>query len=161
MTVGPVQPGLGWAATPTGLSTTTRSSSSIDDAQAGDGLGHDRDLPVRAAGIDDLEPRARVQTGRSCRPGVPSRVTCPSDARSAARVRLSPNILARPASTRSPSRPSGTGSARSVAHRRNDGGRRARRPCSDSRTIPIAEQVMAESARLKTAKCDGWMKSTT
>ena len=34
-------------------------------------------------------------------------------------------------------------------------------PMRDSATMPIAEQVMAASARLNTAKCCGWMKSTT
>src|SRR5207248_1546317 len=45
--------------------------------------------------------------------GAPSRATRPAAARSAARERLSPNNRARATSTRSPSSPSGTGSARS------------------------------------------------
>src|SRR4051812_50133549 len=39
MTVGPSQPGLGWAATPTGLSTTTRASSSYRIVMPSTGRG--------------------------------------------------------------------------------------------------------------------------
>ena len=41
MTVGPLQPGLGCAATPTGLTTTTMSVVVVHDLHAFDGLGHD------------------------------------------------------------------------------------------------------------------------
>src|SRR5450830_361902 len=111
-TVGPVQPGEGCAATPTGLSTTTRSSSSWTMRRPGTGSGGV--CSTGAAGPGSSTSSHPPATSRSDFPSSrPSSVTWPSAASSAARVRDRPNRRARPASTRSPSRPSGTGSERS------------------------------------------------
>src|SRR3954471_20185193 len=109
MTVGPSQPGLGWAATPTGLSTTTRSSSSYrivmpstgrgaTGSPGGGGSSTSSQLP--AVSRSPL-PRAR-----------PSTTTPPASATSAAEVRDSPKRRDSAWSTRCPSSPSGTGRAR-------------------------------------------------
>src|SRR5450756_1476013 len=112
ITVGPVQPTLGWAATPTGLSTTTRSSSSWITAIPGTGSATTAS-PAEAGGSgSDTSSQAPAHT-RSDLPTVRwSTVTAPAVARSAALVRDRPKRRARAESTRSPSRPSGTGSER-------------------------------------------------
>src|SRR5450759_1244336 len=112
ITVGPVQPTLGWAATPTGLSTTTRSSSSWITAIPGTGSATTAS-PAEAGGSgSDTSSQAPAHT-RSDLPTVRwSTVTAPAVARSAALVRDRPKRRARAESTRSPSRPSGTDSER-------------------------------------------------
>ena len=135
-TVGPSQPGLGCAATPTGLSTTTMSSSSCTtrrpatssrSAAVGPAAGRRR----RRAG----RPRAscRRAAARTCRPARrPAGPRRPA-ARSAALVRDSPNSRASPASTRSPSSPSGHGQGALLSHRS--------RPCRvPSRSRPRKRQ---------------------
>ena len=110
MTVGPVQPGLGWAATPTGLAIDDDVLVVVHDLHALDGFGHDLQ---RRGGLRQLhlEPGARGDTLGLHHP-APSMRTLPSEASSAALVREKPNMRASAASTRSPSRPSGTGRVR-------------------------------------------------
>ena len=64
-TVGPVQPTLGCAATPTGLSTTTKASSSYTIAQALDDLRRRTLGPALGGGMHDLEERTLVRPGRT------------------------------------------------------------------------------------------------
>src|SRR5680860_822674 len=115
ITVGPVQPTLGWAATPTGLSTTTRSSSSWMIAMPGMGSAITASPREECGSGSATSSQAPAWT----RSDLPTRrwsmVTEPAVARSAALVRVSPKRRARAASTRSPSRPSGTGRARTSA----------------------------------------------
>src|SRR6476620_3593256 len=112
MTVGPVQPTLGWAATPTGLSTTTRSSSSWMTVMPGTGSATTASAGAASGSGRATSSQAPATTRSDLPTAFWSRVTAPSAARSAALVRDRPKSRARAASTRSPSRPSGTGSAR-------------------------------------------------
>src|SRR6478609_4569232 len=111
-TSGPLHPTLGWAATPTGLSTTTMSSSSWTMDMPGTGsamicrLGLSAGRGSETSSIEPAESRSDLTTD------LPSSTTWPSAARSAALVRETPKSLATPASTRSPSRPSGTSTVR-------------------------------------------------
>src|SRR6478609_3641319 len=112
-TSGPLHPTLGWAATPTGLSTTTMSSSSWTIDMPGTGwamtcrLGLSSGRGSDTSSIEPAESRSDLATD------LPSSTTWPSAARSAALVRETPKSRATPASTRSPSRPSGTRTVRS------------------------------------------------
>src|ERR1700729_1756899 len=109
ITVGPDQPGVGCAATPRGLSTTMMSSSSyrtVSPATARGGSTGGGCGSVTCSG-SPARTRSDLIAGR------PSRSTRPSPMSSAALDRDSPNILASAASSRSPSRPSGTASRRS------------------------------------------------
>ena len=101
--------------------------------------------------------------------GRPSSSTRPSPISSAALDLDSPNILASAASSRSPSRPSGTASWRSPARHRPGQSRcragpgavqRGRRA---ARAAPRARRrsTMEESARLKTGQCGSSIQSTT
>ncbi len=105
-TVGPVQPGLGCTATPTGLSITTMASSSWMILMPSTVSGTMATGSI-AAGIatSSIEPGS---TRSDFAGGAPSTLTWPLRISSAARVRDSPNIRAIAASTRSPARPSGT-----------------------------------------------------
>src|SRR6478609_1260065 len=111
-TSGPLHPTLGWAATPTGLSTTTMSSSSWTMDMPGTGsamicrLGLSSGRGSETSSIEPAESRSDLATD------LPSSTTLPSAARSAAFVRETPKRRATPASTRSPSRPSGTRTVR-------------------------------------------------
>src|SRR6476469_5123829 len=111
-TVGPVQPTLGWAATPTGLSTTTRSSSSWMIVMPGTGSATTAACAEAAGSGNETSSQAPANTRSDLPTGRWSRVTAPVAARSAALVRDTPKSRARAASTRSPSSPSGTGRAR-------------------------------------------------
>src|SRR3954471_24912604 len=110
ITVVPVQPGLGCAATPTGLTITTMSSSSWTISMPWTG----------AATICTGSAACGISTSSQAPPCTrsdfpttdPSTVTFPAAAISAALVREKPNMREMAASTRSPSRPSGTGRVR-------------------------------------------------
>src|SRR5699024_1017598 len=107
-TVGPVQPTLGCAATPTGLSTTTMSSSSwmIRIPGTGSATTSSDGLAPTAGSVTSI--RAPVVTRVDLPAPAPSISMSPSVASSAARVRDRPKSRATAASTRSPSSPSGT-----------------------------------------------------
>src|SRR4051794_22015855 len=108
-TVGPSQPGLGWAATPTGLSTTTMSSSSYRTVSPATGRGATGSPGGGGSSTSSqLPPASRSPLPRT----RPSTTTLPASATSAAAVRDSPNSRLSAWSTRDPSSPSGTGSAR-------------------------------------------------
>ena len=103
--MGPDQPTLGCAATPTGLSTTTMSSSWNTICMPSTSVA--TTTARRGAGID----ASRIEPGmtRSDLAGArPSSGTWPSATSSLARVRDRPSRRARALSTRSPARPSGT-----------------------------------------------------
>ena len=154
MTVGPVQPGLGCAATPTGLSTTTTSSSSCSTTRPS--TGSRRGGSACGSGMRDLEQRPAVHLGAARRLRRRRRVTLAGvdelggggtrEARAAARSR-------RPGAAR-PARPApaAAGSQARVS---------ASRPVEPSRSTPstlssaarIAPHTMAESARLKIGQC--------
>ena len=109
--------------------------------------------------------------------GAPSRSTPPSSASAAAAVRDSPSSRARPASTRMPASPSGTGIERVVitsTRRADRAGRRASglgrprlptvsksKPNSDNTTSRIAPPTTAGSATLNTGHQPIERKSTT
>src|SRR5690606_4463790 len=97
-------------ATPTGLSTTTRSASLWMIRRPATGVGV-TDGGVGGAG-NATSSQAPPRTGSDFGRVVPSTVTSPASTRFAAVVRLSPNRRATAWSRRSPSRPSGTGRAR-------------------------------------------------
>lgn len=189
MTVGPDQPGLGCAATPTGLPITTTSSSSCTISMPSTGSA----TICTGAGASGISTSSQAPPcTRSDLPTTdPSTVTFPAAASSAALVREKPNMREMAASTRSPSRPSGTGrlrisgivltrrvcrtaATRPTAPVENpaaptvgrapsalvDGPVRVE-PRNDSSTIRMPPHTMAESARLNTAKPLGAMKSTT
>src|SRR5690606_36799892 len=111
-TVGPVQPGLGCAATPTGLSTTMISSSAcstVSPATTSSGPV----IGLAGSGSGSCTSSHAPAVSRSDLPAVrPSTATRPSSVSAATTVRDSPSSRDRPASTRIPSRPSGTGSWR-------------------------------------------------
>src|SRR5271154_689249 len=108
MTVGPDQPGVGCAATPRGLSTTTMSSSSYSTTRPSTSRGGSA-----GRGGGSVTCSGSPASTRSDLAAVrPSRSTRPSPISSAALDLDSPNILAMAASSRSPSRPSGTASSR-------------------------------------------------
>ncbi len=110
MTVGPLQPGEGWAATPTGLAITTTSSSSCTISMPSTGSATTR-TGAGACGIS-TSSQAPPCTRSDLPTTDPSTVTFPAAASSAALVREKPNMREMAASTRSPSRPSGTGRVR-------------------------------------------------
>src|SRR4051812_23739264 len=111
-TVGPVQPGLGCAATPTGLSTTTMSSSSYSTVMPPTSSGGAA-MTAGASGVGSSTSSQLPAVSRSDLPAArPSSAIIPSSARVATTVRDMPRSRDRPASTRMPSRPSGTGSWR-------------------------------------------------
>src|SRR4051794_20019688 len=113
-TVGPVQPGLGCAATPTGLSTTTRSSSSYRTVRP----STDRGSTGMVAGWGMVTSSQEPPCTFALRGGVePSTLTWPASMRSAAAVREKPKSRASATSRRRPSNPSGTGSNRVSAIR--------------------------------------------
>src|SRR5689334_17493402 len=109
VTVGPVQPGDGCAATPTGLSTTSRSSSSYRTTSPSTTIGSA--LGTSGSGIvtSSREPPCTFALRAVA---APSTLTFPASIRSAAAVRENPSIREMATSSRSPSRPSGTGSRR-------------------------------------------------
>src|ERR1019366_1238805 len=104
-TVGPSQPTEGCAATPMGLSTTTRSSSWYTIRRALTGVS----VTVIGSRACHWTSSHAPPTRRSdlCAT-TPSMVTPPDSATSAAKVREKPRSFASPASTRSPASPSGT-----------------------------------------------------
>src|SRR5690349_24991736 len=110
MTVGPLQPGDGCAATPTGLTITTTSSSSCTISMPSTGSA----TICTGAGACGISTSSQAPPcTRSDFPTTdPSTVTFPEAASSAALVREKPNMREMAASTRSPSRPSGTGRVR-------------------------------------------------
>ena len=109
-TVGPVQPGEGCTATPTGLSTTTIESSSwmirIPSTVSGMTTSGSTRLGMATSSVVPGVTRWLLATS------TPSTWTWPAPASSAARLRESPNIRARAMSTRSPASPSGTRTTR-------------------------------------------------
>src|SRR5688572_21778626 len=110
MTVGPLQPGDGCAATPTGFTITTTSSSSCTISMPSTGSA----TICTGAGACGISTSIQAPPcTRSDLPTTdPSTVTFPAAASSAALVREKPNMREMAASTRSPSRPSGTGRLR-------------------------------------------------
>src|SRR5687768_13894091 len=110
MTVGPSQPGLGCAATPTGLSTTRMSSSSWTTRSPGTTSAG---LAGAVSGLGRSTSSVAPAVTRSLfMLRTPSRLAPPSVTICAAAVRLTPNSRLMAASRRSPSRPSGTGRER-------------------------------------------------
>ena len=105
-TVGPLQPGLGCTATPTGLSMTTSASSSCRIVMPSTTSGTTA-TGSTGAGMD-TSSIAPDSTRWDFAGAWPSTLTFPAATRSAARVRENPNMRARAVSTRSPARPSGT-----------------------------------------------------
>src|SRR4051794_5152198 len=110
MTVGPDHPGLGWAGTPTGLTITTTSSSSCTISMPSTGSA----TTCTGAGACGISTSSQAPPlTRSDFPTTdPSTMTFPAAASSAALVLEKPNMREMAASTRSPSRPSGTGRVR-------------------------------------------------
>src|SRR3954452_14539485 len=113
MTVVPVQPGLACAATPTGFSTTTMSSSAYTTARPSTGRASTTGGPAGAGSVTSSQSPALTLSdlGR----GMPSTSASPDSATAAAAVRDSPNSREMAWSSRSPSRPSGTGTERRSA----------------------------------------------
>src|SRR6476469_5030128 len=111
-TSGPLQPTLGCAATPTGLSTTTMSSSSWTIDIPGTGWAMTCRLGLSSARGNETSSIVPAESRSDFATVLPSMTTWPSAARSAALVRETPKRRATPASTRSPSRPSGTSTVR-------------------------------------------------
>src|SRR4051812_37170601 len=111
-TVGPLHPGDGCAATPTGLSMTTTSSSSYTMTMPGTGSATTSMLAAGATSGIATSSHPPAASRSDLPSSLPSRCTPPAAAISAARVRDSPSSLDRAASTRSPTSPSGTGIAR-------------------------------------------------
>src|SRR5690242_2080377 len=109
-TVGPVQPGLGCAATPTGLSTTTMSSSLYTTTRPATGSGTTAGAAAGAGSVTSSHDPAVTLSdlGR----GMPSTSASPASTSVAAAVRDKPNNRETAWSRRKPSRPSGTGTAR-------------------------------------------------
>src|SRR5690606_270341 len=107
-TVGRREPTLGCAATNAGLATTTISLSSCTMRMPSTGSAR----TVNSSGSRTGGSTTSTQSPDCSRSDLPTArpptVTCPSPARSATRLRDRPSRRARPASTRSPSRPSGT-----------------------------------------------------
>src|SRR5690349_21734972 len=128
MTVGPLQPGDGCAATPTGLTNTTTSSSSCTISMPSTGSA----TICTGAGACGISTSSQAPPcTRSDFPTTdPSTVTFPEAASSAALVREKPNMREMAASTRSPSSPSGTGRVRI------SGIVLTRRVCRTARTAP-------------------------
>src|SRR4051794_6549777 len=131
-----------------------------DDAQAGDDLRRGGDRRRWRVGQLDLEPLALAET-------VALADVAPVDGHSSGGRQLGG---ARTAEAEEPCQAGvdafaleslGHGQRAYVSHRAERRRPSNSMPMIDSTTIPIAEQVMALSARLKTAKCCGWMKSTT
>src|SRR4051812_1366446 len=141
MTVGPSQPGLGWAATPTGLSTTTRSSSSCRIRIPSTGRGATGSPGGGGSSTSSqLPPASRSPLPRT----RPSTTTLPASARSAAADRERPNSRDSAWSTRCPSSPSGTGRARCIPAELVTG------PivtCAPGRTAQAASAAARSSAR--------------
>src|SRR4051812_21626621 len=109
-TVGPVQPGEGCTATPTGLLITTIDGSSwmiwIPSTSSGTTSRGSTSTGIVTSRLAPASTRSLLTAP------APSTCTRPREIRSAARVRESPNIWAMAASTRSPASPSGTGRVR-------------------------------------------------
>src|SRR6476619_3362394 len=116
-TVGPVHPTLGWAATPTGLSTTTVSLSSWMIVIPGTGSAITFSVGLSSTPGRMTSRRSPAATRSDFPAGWWLRWTSPALARSAALVRETPKSRARAASTRSPSSPSGTNRVRASAIR--------------------------------------------
>src|SRR6478672_1222855 len=116
-TVGPVHPTLGWAATPTGLSTTTMSLSSWMIVIPGTGSAITFSVGLSSTPGRMTSRRSPAATRSDFPAGWWLRWTSPALARSAALVRETPKSRARAASTRSPSSPSGTNRVRASAIR--------------------------------------------
>ena len=182
ITVVPVQPGLGWAATPTGLTITTMSSSSWTISMPSTGSAT---ICTGAGGLRASRPPARRRRApaRTCRP--PHRRPGPCRRRPARRPWCGRNRTSgrwRRRHARLPGRRvrAGCGSRECVLTCRVclapglprrpvgpvDGQSlctvpSGSRPLKERSTIRMPPQTIAESARLKTAKCAGAMKSTT
>src|SRR5918994_2792535 len=108
-TSGPSQPRLGWAATPTGLSTTTMSASSCTIRTPATIWGTMAAAGRSSSSTSSMAPEL---TRSDLTTVAPSTRTRPWLISSVAQVRDRPSIRAIAASTRSPSRPSGTRTTR-------------------------------------------------
>src|SRR5204863_1847325 len=97
-TVGPDQPGLGWAATPGGLSTTAMSSSSCSTTSPSTGTGTTvgPSLGVPGGGGRSTSSQLPARRRSDLPAGAPSSVTAPVADSSAALVRDRPNSRASP-----------------------------------------------------------------
>ena len=111
-TVGPDQPGVGCAATPAGLSTTTMSASSCTIDSPGTGSGARAGVVGGAGSVTSSHSPAGTRSDLAA--WRPATRTLPLVTRSAAVSRDSPNMRASAASSRSPSRPSGTATRRGM-----------------------------------------------
>src|SRR5205814_6323323 len=111
ITVGPVQPGLGWAATPTGLSTTTMSSSRYTIRRPSTGVGGSTGTAVGGGGRTTSSQAPALTLSARGR-GYPSTIASPASTSAEAAARDSPNSRDTTWSSRIPSSPSGTGRAR-------------------------------------------------
>src|SRR5664279_2663817 len=109
MTVGPVQPGLGCAATPMGLSTTSRSSSSYSTTRPATDCGATERVSGAGKVTSSNDPPCTLALRGVA---APSRLTWPLSMRSAAAVRENPSSREIATSRRNPSSPSGTGNSR-------------------------------------------------
>src|SRR5438270_1217077 len=111
VTVGPVQPGLGCAATPTGLSTTTMSSSrytmTMPSTRCGGTIG-----AATGGGGRVTSSQAPALTLSARGRGYPSTIASPASTSADAAARESPKSRDTTWSSRIPWNPSGTGSAR-------------------------------------------------
>ena len=110
-TVGPDQPGRGVDGDADRLVDHHDRVVVVDDPDALDDLGHDRER-VAQRRDDDVEHRAGVHPVALADDGAVDAARGPRPISSAARVRDSPNIRAMAASTRSPASPSGTSTTR-------------------------------------------------
>ena len=146
-TVGPVQPGLGCAATPTGLSTTTMSSSSYRTPGPSTGCGDDRRRPVR---LGQGRPPASAPADHRVRLAAPR---APSTATSPASIEVGDGGPGQPEQPRQRRR-----RAASRRARRAPGSCRTRHArlgsavrCAHFRGRPRAVEVAAQSARASTS----------
>src|SRR5437762_9126606 len=111
MTVGPVQPGLGCAATPTGLSTTTMSSSRYTIVMPSTRCGGTTGASTGGGGrVTSSQAPALTLSARGR--GYPSTIASPASTSADAAARDSPNRRETTWSRRIPSNPSGTARAR-------------------------------------------------
>src|SRR5437762_14356053 len=111
VTVGPVQPGLGCAATPTGLSTTTMSSSLYTMVMPSTRCGGTTGASTGGGGsVTSSQAPALTLSARGR--GYPSTIASPASTSAEAAARDSPNNRDTTWTRRMASNPSGTGRAR-------------------------------------------------
>src|SRR2546421_1629338 len=148
ITVGPVQPGLGWAATPTGLSTTTMSSSRYTIRRPSTGWGGWAGTAVGGGGRTTSSQAPALTLSARGR-GYPSTIASPASTSAGAAARDSPNSRDTTWSSRIPWKPSGTGSAR-----RSPSVVVTRTSLAHPRTVPPpAGQLQQDREHHATAQC--------